>query len=65
MQSELTFLFTTIMPLLLVSMSIYVCFSIAACTASKCSQRVDRLFASKLSKSFPFALITLLVLMFR
>jgi len=64
-QRELTYLFTVVMPLLFVSTSIYVCFSVAACAASNCSKRIDRLFASKISKSFPFVLITLLVILFR
>jgi len=65
MQRELTYLFTVVMPLLLVSTGIYVCFSIAACAASNCSKRIDRLFATKLSKSLPFVLIALLVVVFR
>jgi len=65
MQSELTYLFTVVMPLLFVTTGIYVCFSIAACAASSCSERIDRLFASKFIKSVPFALIALLVVVFR
>jgi len=65
MQSQLTYVFTVVMPLLLVSTGIYVCFSIAACVASSRSRRIDRLFASKLSKSLPFVLIALLVVVFR
>lgn len=65
MQRELTYLFTVVMPLLFVSTSIYICFSIAACAASNFSKRVETLFASKLSKSLPFVLITLLVTLFR
>lgn len=65
MQRELAYLFTVVMPLLFVSTSIYICFSIAACAASNCSERVDKFFASKFSKSLPFVLITLLVVLFR
>lgn len=65
MQSQLTYVFTVVMPLLLVSTGIYVCFSIAACVASNYSERIDRLFATKLSKSFPFVLIAFLVVVFR
>lgn len=65
MQSQLTYVFTVVMPLLLVSTGIYVCFTIAACAASSRSSRIDRLFATKLSKSLPFVLIALLVVVFR
>ncbi|WP_027189572.1 hypothetical protein [Fundidesulfovibrio putealis] len=65
MQSELTYLFTVVMPLLFVTTGIYVCFSIAACAASSCSERIDRFFAPKLVKSVPFVLIALLVDFFR
>ncbi|MFP5223176.1 MAG: hypothetical protein ACLGSA_12875 [Acidobacteriota bacterium] len=65
MQRELTWLFTVAMPVLLVSTGIYVCFSMAACAASKRSSRVDRFFATKLAKSLPYVLITFLVAVFR
>lgn len=65
MQRELTYLFTVVMPLLLLSTSIYLCFSVVACAASNCSKRIDNLFASKISKSLPFVLIALLVAVFR
>lgn len=65
MQRELTYLFTVVMPLLFVSTSIYICFSVVACAASNCSTRVEKFFASKFSKSLPFVLITLLVVLFR
>lgn len=65
MQRELAYLFTSVMPTVLVATALYLGFSLAACAVSRYLPRVDALFASSAAKSLPLLALTVLVALWR
>jgi hypothetical protein len=65
MQRELTFLFTNVMPTVLVATALYLGFSLAACAVSRYLPQVEDFFASSTAKSVPLLAFTALVALWR